>query len=161
MGSSQLQSEATFPDAGRTSFPQQPLRSLWRIWVPEPREEKGRGFGVVVGWWGETHQDRGYRMAIDIFFWLGKEGRLTFSWCVFAGSPFGYRKKAWWCIMIAETSLDNIKVLDTASNATMSGTSKGLENGVLEGSENTKFVGKIRWFRILFVARIRYYWEFR
>lgn len=46
--------------------------------------------------------------------------------------------------MIAETSLDNIKVLDTASNATMSGTSKGLENGVLEGSENTKFVGKIR-----------------
>lgn len=63
--------------------------------------------------------------------------------------------------MIAETSLDNIKVLDTASNATMSGTSKGLENGVLDGSENMKFVGKIRWFRILFVARSRYYWEFR
>lgn len=109
---------------------------------------------------GETHQDRGYRMAIDIFFWLGKEGRLTFSSCVFAASPFGYRKKTWWCIMIAETSLDNIKVLDTASNATMSGTSKGLENGVLEGSENTKFVGKIRWFWILFVARIRYCWGF-
>ena len=39
------------------------------------------------GWvMGETHQDRGYR-------YLGKEGRLTFSSCVFAASPFGYKKK--------------------------------------------------------------------
>lgn len=40
------------------------------------------------------------------------------------------------------------------------GQAKGLKNGVLEGSENTKFVGKIRWFWILFVARIRYCWGF-
>ena len=117
------------------------------------------------GWvMGETHQDRGYRYL----FWLGKEGRLYIFWEDLHFLDVFLQRH----LLLIEKRHDDahwlLKPRWTTSRFWIRhpmplcrGQAKGLENGVLKESENTKFVGKIGWFRILFVARIRYYWEFR
>lgn len=113
---------------------------------------------------GETHQDRGYR-----YLFLAGEGGKTY---IFWENLHFLHVFLHGHLLVIEKRHDDaswlLKPRWTTSRFWIRhpmplcrGQAKGLENGVLEGSENTKFVGKIRWFRILFVARIRYYWEFR